>query len=551
MNTESILIISLAVLSALLAVLLLNRIMSEKVRRKKLVQMGLVEFSDFLRSNSTEGNIQTVAGRVSALLSKSFGCEKIIFLRKKRGTLELNYYFGLNKFNRRDFHLPFKTELSAKLSHDFLPMKIESVKSILPPQFYENLANQGVDIYFPIYWRSNLYGVYFVKSNKATRSPEFALLIASMAHSLSAAYHIKWHESRLGEVEKKIESSKKTAPAENHLSAKSDQANSDLLPLIKIKDTDALVPEIIEKVGQRLNFKKLSFVFRRPGDADVAQQVARGLKDKIESPESGVINRLSGRLKGRGPQLIADCKENDLAAIKYLSRLQKAGLEFITTFPLSKSNEGLLAWSGQPATKEFRHELSSYQKVAEDLLENAAAYQQAEMMSYTDALTGLSNQRYMYKRLEEEVNRARRYNRPLAFIIFDIDELKSINDNYGHQAGDTLLRQVGLALKKSIRAIDIVARYGGDEFCVVMPESDEETCVKFMQRILDTIASTKIDLDRGTPPIYCTVSMGGALFPLHAKEPDKLVYAADMALLSAKEKGRNRFFVYSALKAAK
>jgi len=535
----------------LLAALLVSRIVLERRRQKALVRMGLVEFSDFLRSNSVEGNIQTVAGKVSTLLSKSFGCERIIFLRKKRGTLELNFYYGLKNFNRRDFELPFGTDLAVKLSRDFLPVKIASVEAHLPQKFFENLVKQGVDIYFPIYWRSNLYGVYFVMSNKATRSPEFALLIASMAHSLSAAYHIKWHESRLGEVEKRADTSKKISSAEIAKSKKAEFSTLDMLPLLKIKDAELLVPQIMEKVGERLSLDKFAYAYRRQGDSKEPKQLERGLKEKLGNPESEVIGQLCERLKGRGPQLIADYKDNDPSAVKYLSRLRQHGLEFIASFPLTEKDEGLLAWSGKSATREFQTELSSFQKIAGDLIENAEAYQQAEMMSYTDALTGLSNQRYMYKRLEEEVNRARRYNRPLAFIIFDIDELKGINDNYGHQAGDALLRQVGLALKKSIRAIDIVARYGGDEFCVVMPESDEETCVKFMQRILDTIASTKIELDRATPPIFCSVSMGGALFPQHAKETDKLVYAADMALLSAKEKGRNRFIVYSALEAAR
>ena len=80
--------------------------------------------------------------------------------------------------------------------------------------------------------------------------------------------------------------------------------------------------------------------------------------------------------------------------------------------------------------------------------------------------------------------------------------------------------------------------------CVVMPESDEETCIKFMQRMLDTISATQIKLEGVSQPIHCSVSMGGALFPQHAKDPQKLIYAADMALLQAKESGRNRSLIY-------
>jgi diguanylate cyclase (GGDEF)-like protein len=232
---------------------------------------------------------------------------------------------------------------------------------------------------------------------------------------------------------------------------------------------------------------------------------------------------------------------------KWIEKLRQAGLEYLMLFPCGEGGEGILAWGGKKLVEADKLRLAKYRRFAADLFENAAQFEQAEIMSYTDALTGLANQRYMYKRLEEEINRSRRYSRPLAFVIFDIDDLKTINDTYGHQAGDALLKQVGQALKKSTRAIDIIARYGGDEFCVVMPESDEETSVKFMRRMLETIAGTEIRLEGITEALHCSVSMGGALFPKHAKEAQKLVYAADMALLQAKEKGRNRFLIHSPL----
>jgi len=549
-NTEAILIIVLSILASILAILLFFRIKSEKQQLGRVMRMNLPEFSDFLRTNSVEGNIQAVAGKVSTLLSKTFGCDRIIFLRKKRGTLELNYYQGIKNFNRRDFELPYRNDLAAKLSKDFLPMKIEATKPLLPQKFYDTLIIQKVDVYFPIYWRSNLYGVYFVNSNKETRAPAFTLLIASLAHSLSAAYHIKWHESRFDDLEKKLESSKKSLTQEAPPAKRSENSFAELLPLLKVRDAELLVPLIMNAVGDNLNFEKFAFAYRNRSDSKDHQQLNKGVKEKIDLPELAALRKLSIKIKGHGPQAIEKLQDTDIATGKWLNRLRHSGLEYIVDFPLAESGEGVLAWSGPVLTKDLRSELAAFQRLAGDLIENAESYRQAELMSYTDALTGLANQRYMYKRLEEEINRSRRYTRPLAFIIFDIDELKNINDSYGHQAGDALLKQVGQALKKSIRAIDIVARYGGDEFCVVMPESDEETCVKFMRRMLDTIAATEIRLEGVAEPVHCSVSMGGALFPQHAKDPQKLIYAADMALLQAKESGRNRFIVYASKEAA-
>ncbi len=545
MNVESVLIIALSILTLVLGLLLFVRTQNQKRQMGIIRRMNLVEFSEFLRTNSVEGNIQAVAGRVSTLLAKTFGCNRIIFLRKKRGTLELNYYHGISSFNRRDFQIPFRNDLAEKLSKDFLPMKLERIISLLPVALYETLIKHKVDIYFPIYWRSNLYGLYFVNSSNETRSPAFTLLIASLAHSLSAAYHIKWHESRLSDLEKELESNRKLPPKDDKVHGKSEMPSSEIIPLLKLRDTSLLVPRIINTLGEGLHLHKFSFSYEAGKDSESPQQISKGLKEKLEPLQHAAFRKLSEKIRKNGPQSIDKLKNSDDATGKWLVQLKEYGLNYLAAFPLTENAEGVLAWSGTAPSSDFLSRLKSYNRLAADLLENAEAFRQAELMSHTDALTGLSNQRYMYKRLEEEINRAKRYGRPLAFIIIDIDELKFINDTYGHQAGDALIKQVGQALKKSIRAIDIVARYGGDEFCVVMPESDQDTCIKFMQRMLETIAETAIILEGQPKPVHCSVSMGGALFPIHAQVPDKLIYAADMALLAAKEGGRNRLVVYA------
>lgn len=178
-------------------------------------------------------------------------------------------------------------------------------------------------------------------------------------------------------------------------------------------------------------------------------------------------------------------------------------------------------------------------------LKNIEQYKTMEALSYTDSMTGLYNYRYFYKRLNEEVFRAKRFDRKIALVIFDIDEFKAYNDTFGHQSGDRVLKQLGEHLLKGVRSIDVVSRYGGDEFCVIMPETDEKECTRFMDRLLKSIETHLFKDEFLEHEHRMTVSLGGAVYPKDAKNVDRLIYCSDMALLRAKSLGKNKSILYS------
>ena len=173
-------------------------------------------------------------------------------------------------------------------------------------------------------------------------------------------------------------------------------------------------------------------------------------------------------------------------------------------------------------------------------LDYACLLQDLESQARTDGLTGLANHRYFYDRLEEEVSRARRQNHPLSVIMMDLDELKRINDTYGHLAGDEILRRVADLLKSITRRMDIAARYGGDEFAVVLPETGAKQAHAFCNRMLKEAESLKFEEISGI-----SISVGICTFPEGGDGVANLIDCADQALYHAKSQGGGRTYQHT------
>jgi diguanylate cyclase (GGDEF)-like protein len=156
----------------------------------------------------------------------------------------------------------------------------------------------------------------------------------------------------------------------------------------------------------------------------------------------------------------------------------------------------------------------------------------------TDALTETWNRRYLNEALDRELNRSARYDRPLSLITFDIDHFKKINDAYGHVAGDAVLRQLAGAIKSNLRQQDIVARTGGEEFSILLPEVPLESARVIAEKIRAVAERTRTRHD--DQEIQCTISVGISAFGASTGTVDLLYRAADARLYEAKKGGRNR-----------
>lgn len=158
--------------------------------------------------------------------------------------------------------------------------------------------------------------------------------------------------------------------------------------------------------------------------------------------------------------------------------------------------------------------------------------------SHRDELTGLLNMRGFGKVLEQEIGRAQRYGHPLALLMVDADNLKGINDGHGHEAGNRLIRLVAETIHTELRTSDTLARYGGDEFIVLLPDTSKERIGTVAERIRVAVANSSTSFNGIR--LEATVSVGAAVTDQKLSSPDQLIQAADRALYASKESGRNR-----------
>ncbi|HEV7859276.1 MAG TPA: GGDEF domain-containing protein [Pyrinomonadaceae bacterium] len=192
----------------------------------------------------------------------------------------------------------------------------------------------------------------------------------------------------------------------------------------------------------------------------------------------------------------------------------------------------------RPFTKREADLLCALAAPLASALANSVRIAEAERLSQTDDLTKLHNARYLRQFLLVELRRARRYGSSVSSLFFDIDDFKSINDAHGHLVGSHVLMEMAAVILSSIRDTDMVARYGGDEFVVVLPETPIEQAVFVAERVRDKIARHAFTGGRRLR-LNITASFGVAAFPQHAPSPQQLVACADAAMYEAKAAGKN------------
>jgi diguanylate cyclase (GGDEF)-like protein len=241
----------------------------------------------------------------------------------------------------------------------------------------------------------------------------------------------------------------------------------------------------------------------------------------------------------------------DVSTDRRLPRVENGASAAAIGFPLAcrgRTVGALVAIDRVPATREPKFARASLAVLTAALepgaiaLDNALRIQRAEALSVTDDLTQLYNSRYLSQVLRRETKRASRSGRPLSLLFIDLDGFKAINDTYGHLFGSSALVEAAAVIRISARETDIVARFGGDEFALVLPDTGSDGAVAVGERIRDKIAAHRF-LEKQGLRVRLTVSVGVATLPDVAASAEQLIHAADEAMYWVKDHGKNGIYV--------
>ena len=306
-------------------------------------------------------------------------------------------------------------------------------------------------------------------------------------------------------------------------------------------DLDRILAVVLETAMASTGAAAGAVLLLGPDRTELEVAVGRGLEER--GVERGLQlplgTGIAGRVARTGEPLRGRIGSGDLQ----LAAGEPVG-ETVLAVPLKSSTTviGVLTLydreGGQPFDEADLSTLRAFTSQATVAVDNVLLHEEARRLSITDGLTGVWNYRYFTMTVGKEIERAARFDRPLALLLLDLDHFKPVNDVYGHQRGDAVLVELAARLKGQVRDVDTLARYGGEEFVVILPETDEQGATLAAERIRTAVRRRPFG-DADQTPLDITVSVGVAVFPAHGGTATLLLRQADEALYAAKRAGRD------------
>lgn len=413
----------------------------------------------------------------------------------------------------------------------FIPEFTNDAVEISKLGFPEGITSLHI---FPLLCRNNTYGVVVIYNSILSREESYSILEFCKLSSLILK-NLSLQNARENCIDK--------ITALN-------TATTKLTP--KLYNLDILYETIVDTATELLGSEKGSLM--APEDGSLLIKAVKGInKWLIQDIKIKIGEGIAGKVFEDGePLLVKDIAKAGLPSVKLRSHYKTGSF---VSVPLKFASEtiGVLSISDKTTGEEFTEQdldvLNYFSSHASIALKTSSYYNLAEKMkelSITDPLTGVFNKRYLQERFEEEIHRSERYDLVFSVAIFDIDYFKIFNDTEGHLAGDNVLKELARITNGCLRANDIIARFGGEEFAVLMPQTDNDKKEAFVvaERIRENIKASLTRKWEKFPYPSITVSIGVASFPDDGRSIDELIESADRALYKAKAMGRDRTVIF-------
>lgn len=305
-------------------------------------------------------------------------------------------------------------------------------------------------------------------------------------------------------------------------------------------EVDKLIPELCDKIKELMQVNEILLFGVDKKNKTLAPMAAAGVpEERLPRIQFAIGEGLAGWVAKTGEAVLLN---NPAADGRFKTVEGGSKIEAILCAPLN-GQEGIVGVlsvankaDAMPFTDQDLQFFNTLTPHIAQAIENAQLYQ----LAITDELTGLYSVRYFKHRLEKEMKRAYRYKQPLTLMMMDLDHFKKVNDTFGHLTGDGVLKEVANRIRRSIRDIDIPCRYGGEEFCLLLPETDLKGAEILAERLRSAVGNEKIKENGNEIPL--TLSIGVAAL-IDGETPLKFIEDADGALYRAKAGGRNKVVI--------
>ena len=313
-----------------------------------------------------------------------------------------------------------------------------------------------------------------------------------------------------------------------------------------IDDLKKLIQIILAKAIQTLDAERGSLMLYDPSTNELIMKVVYGLSNKeiekkindghIECTKIKINEGIAGDAFANKKAIITNLGENDPRF--FPSSLSNVKSLLCLPLVVKEESIGVINITNKKNGKFFNQDdldfMGALANQAAIAISNAQLYE----IAITDSLTNLFTRRHFDYLLDNEIKRSSRYKHHISFLMIDVDNFKEINDTYGHQCGDEMLKKIALVILNTIRKIDMASRYGGEEFTVILPETQKENARKIAERLRKNITEISIKIDENIE-ISTTISIGISSFPVDTEEKNLFIKYADEALYFAKKMGKN------------